>query len=286
MKKLFALFIVTTMLFASVSNVAMAQGAKKDVKAVAKTEVKKDAKEAKADTTKAVEGDTAKLAEKPIAKDSTVAAAQEKSFHQVLKDKFIEGGAGWMAPILICMILGLALVVERIIYLNMASTNSKKLLTKIEASLAEGGVESAKEVCRNTRGPLASVFYQGLDRVDEGIEIVEKSVVSYGSVQMGRLESNLGWIGLMIALAPMLGFLGTVVGMVQAFDAIETAGDISPTVVAAGMKVALLTTVFGLITALILQVFYSYIVSKIDSIVNQMEDATISFMDIIVKFKR
>jgi biopolymer transport protein ExbB len=184
------------------------------------------------------------------------------------------------------MILGLALVVERIIYLNMASTNSKKLLTKIEASLAEGGVESAKEVCRNTRGPLASVFYQGLDRVDEGIEIVEKSVVSYGSVQMGRLESNLGWIGLMIALAPMLGFLGTVVGMVQAFDAIETAGDISPTVVAAGMKVALLTTVFGLITALILQVFYSYIVSKIDSIVNQMEDATISFMDIIVKFKR
>jgi biopolymer transport protein ExbB len=286
MKKLFALIIVTVILSVSVSNVSVAQVAKKDAKAVAKTEVKKDAKEAKADTTKAVEGDTAKLAEKPIAKDSTVAAAQEKSFHQVLKDKFIEGGAGWMAPILICMILGLALVVERIIYLNMASTNSKKLLTKIEASLAEGGVESAKEVCRNTRGPLASVFYQGLDRVDEGIEIVEKSVVSYGSVQMGRLESNLGWIGLMIALAPMLGFLGTVVGMVQAFDAIETAGDISPTVVAAGMKVALLTTVFGLITALILQVFYSYIVSKIDSIVNQMEDATISFMDIIVKFKR
>lgn len=286
MKKLFALIIVTVILSVSVSNVSVAQVAKKDAKAVAKTEVKKDAKEAKADTTKKVEGDTAKLAEKPIAKDSTVAAAQEKSFHQVLKDKFIEGGAGWMAPILICMILGLALVVERIIYLNMASTNSKKLLTKIEASLAEGGVESAKEVCRNTRGPLASVFYQGLDRVDEGIEIVEKSVVSYGSVQMGRLESNLGWIGLMIALAPMLGFLGTVVGMVQAFDAIETAGDISPTVVAAGMKVALLTTVFGLITALILQVFYSYIVSKIDSIVNQMEDATISFMDIIVKFKR
>ncbi|MEI6346429.1 MAG: MotA/TolQ/ExbB proton channel family protein [Bacteroidota bacterium] len=286
MKKLFALIIVTVILFVGVSNVSVAQVAKKDAKAVAKTEVKKDAKAAKADTTKAVEGDTAKLAEKPIAKDSTVAAAQEKSFHQVLKDKFIEGGAGWMAPILICMILGLALVVERIIYLNMASTNSKKLLTKIEASLAEGGVEAAKDVCRNTRGPLASVFYQGLDRVDEGIEIVEKSVVSYGSVQMGRLESNLGWIGLAISLAPMLGFLGTVVGMVQAFDAIETAGDISPTVVAAGMKVALLTTVFGLITALILQVFYSYIVSKIDSIVNQMEDATISFMDIIVKFKR
>jgi len=288
MKKLFALFTVAAILTMSVSSV-VAQGAK-DNKAVAKTEVKKDAKtDAKAavkDTTAKADDSTAALTEKPIAKDTTVAAAQERSFHQVLKDKFIEGGAGWMAPILICMILGLALVVERIIYLNMASTNSKKLLVKIETSLAEGGVDAAKEVCRNTRGPLASVFYQGLDRTSEGMDIVEKSVVSYGSVQMGRLESNLGWIGLMIALAPMLGFLGTVVGMVQAFDDIEKAGDISPTVVAAGMKVALLTTVFGLITALILQVFYSYLVSKIDSIVNEMEDATISFMDIMVKSKR
>lgn len=284
MKKLFALFTVAAILTMSVSNVVMAQDAKKNEKAVAKTEVKTDAKEATADTTKKVEGDSAALAEKPVAKDTAV--AQEGSFHQVLKDKFIEGGAGWMAPILICMILGLALVVERIIYLNMASTNSKKLLSKIENSLADGGVEAAKNLCRNTRGPLASVFYQGLDRTNEGMDIVEKSVVSYGSVQMGRLESNLGWIGLMIALAPMLGFLGTVVGMVQAFDDIEKAGDISPTVVAAGMKVALLTTVFGLITALILQVFYSYIVSKIDSIVNEMEDATISFMDIMVKSKR
>jgi biopolymer transport protein ExbB len=289
MKKLFALFTVAAMLSMSVSSV-VAQDAKKDNKAVAKTEVKKDAKDAKkdakADTTKAVASDSNAMAEKPAVKDTATAPAQERSFHQVLKDKFIEGGAGWMAPILICMILGLALVVERIIYLNMASTNSKKLLAKIEASLNEGGVDAAKEICRNTRGPLASVFYQGLDRHEEGIEIVEKSVVSYGSVQMGRLESNLGWIGLAIALAPMLGFLGTVVGMVQAFDDIEKAGDISPTVVAAGMKVALLTTVFGLITALILQVFYSYLISKIDSIVNQMEDATISFMDILVKFKR
>jgi biopolymer transport protein ExbB len=284
MKRLFALFTVAAILTMSVSSV-VAQGAK-DNKAVAKTEVKKDAKEAVADTTAKAGDSTAALAEKPVAKDTAATAVKEESFHQVLKDKFIEGGAGWMAPILICMILGLALVVERIIYLNMASTNSKKLLVKIETSLAEGGVEGAKEVCRNTRGPLASVFFQGLDRVDEGMDIVEKSVVSYGSVQMGRLESNLGWIGLMIALAPMLGFLGTVVGMVQAFDAIEVAGDISPTVVAAGMKVALLTTVFGLITALILQVFYSYLVSKIDSIVNEMEDATISFMDIMVKSKR
>ena len=211
---------------------------------------------------------------------------ENKSFHQVLKDKFIEGGAGWMAPILICLILGLALVIERIIYLNLASVNSKKLLSKIELSLSNGGIDAAKDICRNTRGPLASVFYQGLDRYDEGIEIVEKSLVSYGSVQIGRLESNLGWIGLAISLAPMLGFLGTVVGMVQAFEDIEKAADISPTIVASGMKVALLTTVFGLITALILQVFYSYIVSKIDSIINNMEDATISFMDIIIKHKR
>lgn len=284
MKRLFALFTVAAILTMSISSV-VAQGAK-DNKAVAKTEVKKDAKEAQADTTKAAEADSAKLAEKPVVATDSTAAGQERGFHQVLKDKFIEGGAGWMAPILIVLILGLALVVERIIYLNMASTNSKKLLVKLETSLAEGGVDAAKEVCRNTRGPLASVFFQGLDRTDEGMDIVEKSVVSYGSVQMGRLESNLGWIGLMIALAPMLGFLGTVVGMVQAFDDIQKAGDISPTVVAGGMKVALLTTVFGLITALILQIFYSYLVTKIDSIVNQMEDATISFMDIMVKFKR
>ncbi len=281
MKKLIALFTVAGMLTFGVSNVVLAQGAKKDVKPVAKTEVKTEAKAdsiAKADSLAKVAN-----AAKPVVKDT--AAAAEKSFHQVMKDKFIEGGAGWMAPILICLILGLAFVIERIIYLNMATTNSTKLLNNIENSLKSGGIDAAKELCRNTRGPLASVFYQGLDRHSEGMDIVEKSVVSYGSVQMGRLETNLGWIGLMIALGPMLGFLGTVVGMVQAFDSIEQAGDISPTVVAAGMKVALLTTVFGLIVALVLQVFYSYLVSKIDALVNNMEDATISFMDIMVKHK-
>ncbi len=282
MRKLFALFTLAAILSMSVSSV-VAQDAKNNKKAVAKTEV---AKGEKPDSAAVADPDSTALANKPVAQETEVAPAASGSFHQVLKNKFIEGGAGWMAPILICMILGLALVVERIIYLNMASTNANKLLVKIETSLTEGGVEAAKEVCRNTRGPLASVFYQGLDRTDEGMDVVEKSVVSYGSVQMGRLESNLGWIGLMIAIAPMLGFLGTVIGMVQAFDDIEKAGDISPTVVAGGMKVALLTTVFGLITALVLQVFYGYLVSKIDSIVNQMEDATISFMDILIKSKR
>ena len=206
-----------------------------------------------------------------------------EGLHFVLKDKFIQGGAIWMAPILICLIMGLALVIERVFYLNLASVNSGKLLSKLEEALQNGGVEKAKQLCADTKGPLASVFYQGLDRYDEGLESVEKSVESYGGVQMGKLETNLSWIALFLALGPMLGFLGTVVGMVQAFDDIERAGDISPTIVAGGMKVALLTTVFGLITAIILQVFYNYILSKIDSIVNDMEDATINFMDILIK---
>jgi len=190
-----------------------------------------------------------------------------------------------MIPILLCLILGLAICIERVIYLNLSTSNTKKLLLNIENALNNGGVEAAKEVCRNTRGPVASIFYQGLDRYDEGVDVVEKSVVSYGSVQMGLLEKGLTWISLFIALAPMLGFLGTVVGMIQAFDSIQAMGDISPTAVAGGIKVALITTVFGLIVAIILQVFYNYILSKVDGIVNTMEDASISLLDIIVKFK-
>jgi len=208
---------------------------------------------------------------------------EDKSFHQVLKEKFIEGGAGFMGIVLITLILGLAICIERIIYLNMATPNAKKLLNDIEAALASGGVEAAKEVCRNTRGPVASIFYQGLERSGEGIDMVEKSIVSYGSVQMGLLERNISWISLFIALAPMLGFMGTVIGMIGAFDAIEAAGDISPSLVAGGIKVALLTTVFGLIVAMILQVFYNYIIAKVDSIVNSMEDASISLVDLLVK---
>ncbi|MBQ0016132.1 MAG: MotA/TolQ/ExbB proton channel family protein [Bacteroidales bacterium] len=208
-----------------------------------------------------------------------------KSFHQVLKEKYIQGGAGWMTPVLLCLIFGMALVIERVLYLNMASTNVNKLLEGIEDFVKKGNYEGAKELCRNTRGPVASIFYQGLDRVNEGLENVEKAVTSYGGVQMARLESNLTWISLFIALAPSFGFLGTVVGMVQAFDDIEAAGDISPTVVAGGMKVALLTTVFGLIVAIILQIFYNYILTKIESLVAQMEDGSISFMDILVKNK-
>jgi len=211
--------------------------------------------------------------------------AEEQTFHQALKQKFIEGDVTYTWPILICLILGLAVAIERIITLNMATTNTKKLLSQVEDALAKGGIEAAKEVCRNTRGPVASIFTQGLLRAPEGIEMVEKSVVSYGGVEMGKLEKGLIWVSLFISLGPMLGFFGTVVGMVQAFDAIEAAGDISPSVVAGGMKVALITTVGGLIVGMVLQILYNYLVSKIDGLVNNMEDASITLIDILSKHK-
>ena len=210
-------------------------------------------------------------------------AEEPESFHQILKEKFIEGGAGFMGVVLITLILGLALAIERIIYLNLATTNTDKLLSEIEDALQSKGVEGAKDVCRNTPGPVASIFYQGLERSPEGLDMVEKSIVAYGSVQMGRLERNTSWIALFIALAPMLGFMGTVIGMIGAFDAIEAENNISPALVAGGIKVALLTTVFGLIVAMILQVFYNYIISKVDSLVNTMEDASITLIDILAR---
>ena len=183
------------------------------------------------------------------------------------------------------MILGLAIAIERIIYLNLSTTNTAKLASSVEEALKSGGVAAAKEVCRDTKGPVASIYYQGLDRADESVEAAEKAVVAYGGVQMGQLEKNVSWISLFIALAPMLGFMGTVIGMIQAFDKIQAAGDMNPSLVAGGIKVALLTTVFGLIVAIILQIFYNYIVAKIDSIVNNMEDASITLIDMLVAFK-
>jgi len=206
---------------------------------------------------------------------------------EILKKYFIDGGATFMGIVLLCLILGLAIAIERIISLNLATTNTSGLLKKIEARLSDGDLEGAKEVCKSTRGPVASIFYQGLNRASDGdMDMVEKSIVSYGSVQMGRLERGLVWLALFIALAPMLGFMGTVLGMIQAFDSIEAAGDISPGLVAGGIKVALLTTVFGLIVAIILQIFYNYIISKIDGIVNNMEDASISLVDLVHRYKK
>ena len=229
------------------------------------------------------------VAEAPVAEEpETVAAPVEesKSFHQVLKEKYIQGGAGWMTPVLLCLIFGMALVIERILYLNMATTNVQKLLEGIEEHVQKGDYNGAKDLCRDTRGPVASIFYQGLDRINEGLDNVEKAVTSYGGVQMARLENNMTWIALFIALAPSFGFLGTVVGMVQAFDDIEVAGDISPTVVAGGMKVALITTIFGIIVALVLQVFYNYILSRIEALNSNMEEAAMSLLDMCVKSPR
>jgi biopolymer transport protein ExbB len=258
MKKLFALIAVFGMLFMGASIFAQ-------------------------DETSSAQ-DAPQVAEQAVTQSP--AAADEGGLsvlHTTLKTKFIEGGAGFMGAVLLTLIFGLALAFERVIYLNLASTNTDKLLGAVEEALSSGGVEAAKEVCRNTRGPVASIFYQGLDRVDEGIDVVEKSVVSYGSVQMGLLEKNLSWISLFIAIAPMLGFMGTVIGMIDAFDNIQEQGDISPTIVAAGIKVALITTVTGLAVAIILQLFYNYLVSQIDGIVNKMEDASISLVDLLVK---
>ena len=228
--------------------------------------------------------EVAPAAEQPV--DLFAGSGEEIPLHQALKTKFIEGGAGFMSLVLICLILGLALAIERILYLAFSKTNTTKLLDKVEQALKEGGVEKAKEVCRNTRGPVASIFYQGLLRMDQGVDVVEKTIVNYGGVQMSLMESGLSWISLFIAIAPSLGFLGTVIGMIQAFDAIQAAGDISPNVVAGGMKVALITTVGGLIVAMILQVFYNYILAKIDSLTIDMEDSSIRFVDLITKYNK
>lgn len=227
--------------------------------------------------------EAAAVAETAVVAETEIAG---ESMHHILMQKFLEGGWGWMLPILLCLVIGLAVAIERILYLALSTINSKKLVNKVEEALKQGGIEAAKEVCRNTRGPIASIYYQGLDRYNQGLDAVEKAVVSYGSVQTGQMESGLPWIGLFIALSPMLGFMGTVVGMINAFDAIQAAGDISPTLVAGGIKVALLTTLLGLIAAVILQLFYNYIVSKIDSLVNDMEDTSITLMDILTAYNK
>lgn len=210
----------------------------------------------------------------------------ERSAHQVVKKNFIDGGWQFMAIVLVCLILGLAIAIERIITLSLATVNTKKLVEDLETAINDGDMDKAKQICKSTAGPTAEVLGEGLKRVDDGIDAVEKAIVSNGSVQMGLLEKGLVWLALFIALAPMLGFMGTVLGMIDAFDSIEKAGDIQPSMVAGGIKVALLTTVFGLITAIILQIFYNYITSKVDSLVNSMEDATISLVDILIDSRK
>ena len=220
----------------------------------------------------------------PLAQEE-MADNENLGVYQTLKKKFIEGNAGFMSLVALVLVLGLAFCIERIIYLTLSEVNSRKLLTDIEEKIENNDIEGAKDICRNTRGPVASICYQGLMRVEESLENIERSMSSSGSVQAANLEKGCSWITLFIAIAPSLGFLGTVIGMVMAFDQIQGAGDISPTIVAAGMKVALLTTIFGIIVAVVLQVFYNYILNKIERLVSQMEDASISLMDMLGKYK-
>lgn len=276
MKKVFTLLLVAGVLFSS--NV-FAQEATE----AAATETVAAEETVVADSNATAATDSTAVTEE-VAEEET-AVEEEASFTQVLKKQFIDGGPFFMSFVLLALVLGLALVIERIIYLAMSTSNNDKLLEDVEAALNNGGVEAAKEVCRNTRGPVASIFYNGLDKMNEGIDMVDKAIVSVGSVENGKLERGVSWISLFIALAPMLGFMGTVIGMIDAFDAIEAAGDISPSLVAGGIKVALLTTVFGLITAMILQVFYNLIIAMIDNIVNKMEDASISFLDMVAAYQ-
>lgn len=247
--------------------------------------------EAVADTTNAetVVGDTideALLADgEESALDSALVAQSEGGTYTQLKTKFIEGGAGFMSLVALALVLGLAICIERIIYLSMSEIDAKKFMEDLEAKLKNEGVEAAKTLCRETRGPVASICYQGLLRIREKKESIERSVSSYASVQIGNMEKGCSWITLLIAMAPSLGFLGTVIGMVMAFDRIQMVGDIRPDVVAEGMKVALITTIFGIITALILQLFYNYVLSKINHLTAQMEESAITLMDIVMEMK-
>ena len=272
MKKVFAFVAMMGLLTFGVNQTINAQ---EETEAPAIEEVAQDDSVA-VDSIAAAETEEAEVAE--------VQEEEAKGLHKTIKTKFIEGSAGFMSLVAIAMIFGLALCIERIIFLSLSEINSKKLLEDIQAALEKGDVEGAKAICRDTRGPVASICYQGMLRIDEGLDVVERSVVSYGSVQASNLEKNLSWITLFIAMSPSLGFLGTVIGMVQAFDDIQKAGDISPNVVAGGMKVALITTIFGIIVALILQVFYNYILSKVESLNTDMEDSSVSLLDIIMKY--
>ncbi len=275
MKKLIAFLMVAGLMTFGFSNLVVAQDEQAQTEqteqtvAPEQTEVAPAAAETVQDITPAVQND-----------------AKPTTFRESIKKQFIDGGPAFMGIVLIILLIGMAISIERIIYLTLATANSKKLLAGIEAKMKNGDVEGAKNLCKNTRGPVASIFTQGLIRYQDGqsLDEVEKAIVSYGSVAGGKLESGLSWIGLCISLAPMFGFMGTVIGMIQAFDDIAAAGDMSPQIVASGMKVALLTTVFGLIAAIILQIFFNFIAAKIESIVNDMEDASISFMDILAKY--
>ena len=280
MKKALSLLAIVALSLGTVNAYAQEDMATEEVAVESAASETMDSADAVVDSAGATE-EAATAEEAPVEE-----VPAEKGFTQILKEKFIEGGAFFMSFVLLALVLGLALVIERIIYLTFAQTNTEKLLEEVEGALNNGGVEAAKEVCRNTRGPVATIFFEGLDHYDEGMDMVDKSIMSVGSVENGKLEKGVSWISLFIALAPMLGFMGTVIGMIQAFQKIAAVGNLSASLIAGDIQVALLTTVFGLITAIILQIFYNYIIAKIDGIVNDMEDSSIALIDMLVDHKK
>lgn len=290
MNKLIAIIATITLLVFTPCHHAQAQEAQSPEKAVtdSKPLAASEGSESPAmaasaaDSILAADTSAVDMAEVP---DSTLAPVESVGFHKMLKTKYIEGSAGFMSFVALALVLGLAFCIERIIYLTLSEINAKKLMADIEDKIMEGDIEGSKAICRETRGPVASICYQGLSRIEDSMEDIERSITSYGTVQAANLEKGCSWITLFITMAPSLGFLGTVIGMVMSFEQIQQAGDISPTIVAAGMKVALITTIFGLIAALILQVFYNYILSKIEHITSQMEESAITLLDIIMKYK-
>lgn len=306
MNNLIAKIAITTLLVFFISHSAFAQNGEvagpmksKAVSTLAADQPKLNKSQAQTEKTAAsnaedtvgdsaietLHADSLDLVDMATVSDSTIMPVESEGFHKTLKVKYIEGNAGFMSFVALVLVLGLAFCIERIIYLTLSEINAKKLMTDLEPLILGGDIDGAKTVCRNTRGPVASICYQGLMRIDESLDDIERSITSYGSVQAANLEKGCSWITLFIAMAPSLGFLGTVIGIVMSFEQIQMAGDISPSIVAAGMKVALITTIFGLIAALILQVFYNYILSKIEHITSQMEESAITLLDIIMKYK-
>ena len=281
--KLSFILLVGFLLFAA-SSVLMAQAnGKNSAVNLVNTNDSMNARKQIVDTAKAMPDTISAPQTEPLQELSDT--EEEQGIHQSLKVKFIEGNAGFMSLVALALVVGLAFFIERIIYLSLSEINAKRFMADLDAKINAGDIEGAKQQCRNTRGPVASICYQGLARINESIDNIERSIVSYGTVQSANLEKGCSWITLFIVMAPSLGFLGTVIGMVMAFDQIEQAGDISAPVVASGMKVALITTIFGIIVALVLQVFYNYILSKIEHLVAQMEESSITLLDSIMKHK-
>ncbi|MCK5453981.1 MAG: MotA/TolQ/ExbB proton channel family protein [Calditrichia bacterium] len=195
-------------------------------------------------------------------------------------------GGDFMWPILVFLIFGIAIGLAKVWTLWRAGINTRRFIETIRTALKEGGTEGALEICENTRGPVASIFHAGLIRAKQGIDYVEKSITNAGSIEMAFLERWMIWLGFIIVIAPMLGFTGTVWGMIIAFDSIRTANDISPAVVAGGISQALLTTLFGLIVAMIVQLFYNWSTARIDKLIIDMEEASVHLVDTLVEMEK